>query len=352
MINADQKLKVSARAITKEFKLNSGMPIKFDQENQEPNRDTRNFFDRLTHEYELDQIAARGTVAEYSDSFWALQGVSFDVYDGDIVGVVGTNGSGKSTLLNIISGIIPQTSGELLINGSISVVAIGEGLNNQLTGRENIQIKQLMMGKTQAEIDKNMTDIIEFSELGEFIDQPIKTYSSGMRSKLGFSIAVHDDSDIMIIDEALSVGDATFSAKALKKIEEFMHSGRTIFFVSHSLAQVRQFTNKTMWIQYGKLQSFGTTEEITNQYQKFSDEFKVMSNDEQKKFREDNRLKQRLFTLDQLSDQLTKEGVDEKEKNNYLKLRSFSGLPKNFFYPSLMITIFLWLYFAWRIIRG
>ena len=322
MSDNEVNLKVAARALTKEFKLDQKTPI-----------------------------VSNGTTV-YSDSFWALQGVSFDIYDGDIVGVVGTNGSGKSTLLNIISGIIPQTSGELYINGNISVVAIGEGLNKQLTGRENIIIKQLMLGKTQEEIDQSMAEIIDFSELGEFIDQPIKTYSSGMRSKLGFSIAVHDNADIMIIDEALSVGDATFSAKALKKVEEYMNSGRTIFFVSHSLAQVRQFTNKAMWIQNGNLLSFGSTEEVTNQYEKYSEEFKALSSADQKIFRENNRQQQRLFTLDQLSDQLSYEEIDSEQKNELIRLRSFSGLDKNFMYSALAVLIALWIYAAWRIVYG
>ena len=183
-------------------------------------------------------------------NFWALRGLSFEIQAGDVVGIVGTNGSGKSTLLNILSGVIPQTSGLLDLNGTIGVVAINEGLNWELTGRENIRLKQLMMGKSNEEITRAMPEIIDFSELGEFIDQPVKDYSNGMRAKLGFSIVTHNDPDILIVDEALSVGDQNFSNKALGKIREFIAQGKTIFFVSHDLKQVREFTNKVMWIQY------------------------------------------------------------------------------------------------------
>lgn len=270
-------------------------------------------------------------------SFWALRGVSFEIEEGDMVGIVGTNGSGKSTLLNVLSGVIPQTSGTLELNGSIGVVAINEGLNWELTGRENIRLKQLMMGKTNKQIDEAMPDIIEFSELGEFIDQPVKNYSSGMRSKLGFSIVTHNDPDILIIDEALSVGDSNFSNKALGKIREFMDQKKTIFFVSHDLGQVREFTNKVMWIQYGELRAFGPTKEIADMYQEFTQELDNMSVEERDRYVAEQKHLQQLFTLDQLRDEMSEAGLPREEVRKATKIKNFDGFRPLPLYSSLLI---------------
>lgn len=232
--------------------------------------------------------------------FWAVRGVSFEAFEGETIAVVGTNGSGKSTLMKIIAGVVPQTSGEIEINGETSLIAINAGLRGNISGRENIRLKGLMLGMTDQEIDQKMDDIIAFSELGKFIDQPVKTYSSGMKSKLGFSISVHTNPDILIVDEALSVGDATFNKKSLSKIKDFQQQGKTIFFVSHSLGQIREMADKVIWMHYGKLRMFGETNRVMDEYVKFIRRFRSMNSMRQAKYRKVMREEQEAFTLDDI----------------------------------------------------
>lgn len=221
----------------------------------------------------------------YGKDFYALKDLSFQVEKGDIVGLVGLNGSGKSTLAEILGGLIVPTQGSIRIRGTPTVVAISAGLNNQLTGMENIELKGLMTGLTMKQIQAIKEDIVAFADIGEHIYQPVKTYSSGMKARLGFAVSVNILSDILIIDEALSVGDPTFMQKCLDKMQEFRESGRTIFFVSHSLEQMKQFCRKVIWLEYGRMRAFGTVREIIPEYYRFVVSFNEMTKEEKEKYR-------------------------------------------------------------------
>jgi teichoic acid transport system ATP-binding protein len=218
--------------------------------------------------------------------FYALRDIDFEVNSGDTVGILGLNGSGKTTLSDLIAEATVPSKGKIHINGRTSLIAISAGLNNELTGEENIKIKCLMHGLSEKTIEERYDDILEFSELGEFIKQPIKNYSSGMRSRLGFAIAIHTDPDILIVDEALSVGDETFANKCIDRMRDFQKEGKTIFFVSHATGQIKQFCNKAVWVQYGEMKQFGDMKDVVKNYAEFVSQYKNLSHEEQVEYKD------------------------------------------------------------------
>jgi len=197
----------------------------------------------------------------------ALKNVSFVVEKGEAFGIIGRNGSGKSTLLKIISGILKPTSGRLVVNGRIAaLIELGAGFHPEITGRENIYINGIMLGLSRREIDQRFDRIIEFAGIGEYLDQPVKTYSSGMYVRLGFAVAVHVDPDILLIDEVLSVGDEEFSAKCIAKIQEMKYRGVTLLFVTHQLDQVRNLCDRAMWLDKGEPMVIGDPVRVVDAY--------------------------------------------------------------------------------------
>ena len=203
------------------------------------------------------------------NEFWALKNVSFSVEKGDRVGILGLNGAGKSTLLKVISGVFKPTEGHVDKHGKmVPLLELGAGFDPQYTGKENIYLYGAMLGYTKKFIDSKYDEIVEFSELQKFMDVPVKNYSSGMKSRLGFSIATVVEPKILILDEVLSVGDAKFRKKSEKKIMSMFDSGVTVLFVSHSLEQVQRLCNKAMILEKGKLIAYGGIDPISEQYSK------------------------------------------------------------------------------------
>ena len=205
------------------------------------------------------------------NEFWALQNVSFTVEKGDRVGILGLNGAGKSTLLKVIAGVFKPTEGTVTKHGKmVPLLELGAGFDPQYTGKENIYLYGAMLGYTKQFIDEKYDEIVKFSELKDFIDVPIKNYSSGMKSRLGFSIATVVSPKILILDEVLSVGDAKFRKKSEKKVLSMFDSGVTVLFVSHSLAQVKRICNKAMILEKGQLIAYGDIDTISEQYEKMT----------------------------------------------------------------------------------
>lgn len=223
-----------------------------------------------------------------SKKFYALKDISFKVEKGEVVGFLGTNGSGKSTLFRILSGLSEPSKGEVIINGETSLIAIRSGLKNQLTGLENIKLKGALMGLTKKQIEDSIKNIVDFSELGDFIHQPVKTYSSGMKSRLGFAISINLEPDIILIDEALSVGDSAFNTKCFNKVMELKDKGKTIFFVSHSMSEIKKFCTSAVWLEGGVIRATGDINSVADKYNVYMNDLKGKSNQEREELRQKN----------------------------------------------------------------
>ena len=200
----------------------------------------------------------------------AIKHVSFEVRSGTAMGIIGSNGAGKSTLMRAMAGILPPTSGSIEVWGRAStLLALGVGFNHNLSGRENIILGGLAAGLSRREVEERAVEVAEWTELGDFIDMPMRTYSSGMSARVGFSVAVHMKPDILMIDEALSTGDAHFREKANAKMAELRDSARAMFLVSHGLGSIKEMCNEAMWLDRGKLMLRGQPDEVVNAYIKF-----------------------------------------------------------------------------------
>lgn len=219
--------------------------------------------DRLKETFSL-------TKRKYHVEFSALKGISFTVNAGDALGILGKNGSGKSTLLKMITGVLTPTSGEIKVNGKVSaILELGAGFNPEYSGRENIYLNGLMMGIDRKEMDSKIESIIQFADIGDFIEQPVKLYSSGMFARLAFAVSINVDPDILIVDEALAVGDTRFQTKCIEKMKELKSKGTTILFVSHATEQVKRFCNKAIWIKDGVIEAEGEASEIVDIYEDY-----------------------------------------------------------------------------------
>jgi ABC-type polysaccharide/polyol phosphate transport system ATPase subunit len=201
------------------------------------------------------------------ETFTALDGVSFEVPRGATFGVIGENGSGKSTLLKLVAGITKPTRGSVEVSGRISaLIELGAGFHPEISGRENVAINGIMLGLTRREVERRFDEIVDFAELREFIDAPVKTYSSGMYMRLGFAVAVHVDPDVLLIDEVLAVGDEGFTRKCLDKIAEFRRRGKTILFVTHSLGLVEKMCDDALWLRHGRAARRGDAKRVVDAY--------------------------------------------------------------------------------------
>lgn len=199
--------------------------------------------------------------------FKALNKVSFDIKRGEVMGVVGRNGAGKSTILKVISGILTPTSGEVLCHGNIvPMLELGSGFDMDMTGRENIFLNGAILGYSEEFLKKKFEEILKFSELGEFIDVPLRNYSSGMMMRLAFSVATMVNPDILIVDEILAVGDENFQKKSKERMLELMSGGTTVLFVSHSLEQIREMCDRVVWLDGGEVKMIGEAEEVCDEY--------------------------------------------------------------------------------------
>lgn len=222
--------------------------------------------DRISSIKEYAVQLLRGKI-EYNE-FEALKHVSFDVKRGEVVGLIGHNGAGKSTILKVISGILKPTEGSVTVRGNIApMLELGSGFDMDMTGRENIFLNGAILGYSEAFLKSKYDEIVAFAEIGQFIDVPLRNYSSGMIARLAFSIATVVLPEVLIVDEVLSVGDAAFQEKSYKRMMELMSGGTTVLFVSHSLPQIRNMCNRVVWLDHGRVRAFGNTKNVCDNYE-------------------------------------------------------------------------------------
>ncbi len=247
--------------------------------NAQPAISFKNVSKRFTYSREQPQ-SIQETVASIigrrqrhpKQDLWAVDNLSFDLYPGQSLGIVGRNGSGKSTVLKLVARILRPTEGQVAVHGRVSaLLELGAGFHPDLTGRENIALNASVLGLSQDEVAEKFDAIVEFSELGDYIDMPVKHYSSGMYMRLGFSVAIHVDPDILIVDEILAVGDQAFQTKCIDRIHEMHRAGVAIILISHNLSVVRRMCANLIWLENGRMRASGPTEEVANQYKYQSD---------------------------------------------------------------------------------
>lgn len=201
--------------------------------------------------------------------FSALNNISFDIKPGEVIGLIGSNGAGKSTLLKVVSGVMKPTSGKVIVNGAISpMIELGAGFDQELTARENIYLNGAVLGYSKKFINEKFNEIVEFSELKDFLDVPVKNFSSGMTAKLAFSIATVVNPEILIVDEILSVGDIKFQEKSKNKMMEMINGGTTVLYVSHSLESIMELCNRVIWLDHGEIVKIGDAKKICKEYYK------------------------------------------------------------------------------------
>ncbi len=251
-------------------------------------------FKNVSKIYKLKRKDKQVAKDQKSQDFYALKDISFQIEKGQVVGILGTNGSGKSTMSLVLAGIAAPNEGSIEVKGEQALIAVQTGLNNQLTGLENIKLKGALLGLSNKRIQEIIDGVIDFAEIGDFLYQPVKKYSSGMKSRLGFSINLCLDPDILIVDEALSVGDKGFANKCLKKMNELKAQGKTIIFISHSLPQVREFCDSAIWLEGGKLKEYGDVKTVCDNYAAYVDRYNKLS-DAEKKAELDAKFKERII---------------------------------------------------------
>ena len=259
----------------------------------------------------------------YHEEFYALKNINIEVNKGEILGIIGKNGSGKSTLLKIITGVLTATNGTIDVNGKISaLLELGTGFNMEYTGMENIFLVGLISGYSKEEMNKKVKEILEFAEIGEFIHQPVKTYSSGMFARLAFAVSINVDPDILIVDEALAVGDMKFQLKCMDKFNEFRERGKTILFVTHDINSVKRFCTRAIWINKGQIIEEGDVNRVTDSY---LDYLKLSLNDEF------NDKIDESCSIDENSDDVKKEDnkLNTKDSDEYISILNFKLMNKN-----------------------